>query len=263
MIVYSDTRLNSNYLTPGYEFEVLNELKDLSTRSDDNCLKHTRFLFEFDEKPLKEQLELMKNELGEKCVRVVFSGSKSLHFITQFSDDCEEMCSKHYRRIWQFLEEKYFHGADSQCKNPARLTRTPNIPRSDTGRIQKLLLDKPDNYIDKVVPGILDSIERQIRSWQSGDSLRMMLDEEKKNLINSDHNGLCKKYSTVKRYLDTPFRKIRGNGVSSSWLFAAVCTCLKYRDQETLNEVLWKARREHWKESEIRHVMDSAMTRLK
>lgn len=261
MIAYSDTK---NHLgSEVQEYEVLNELIDFSNRSDLNCLKHTRFLFEFDGIPLSEQIERCNNGLSDLIVRAVFSGSKSIHLIVQFSDECEDLCRQWYKRIWIYLEEKYFHGADSQCKNPARLTRTPNIPRSDTGRIQKLLLDKPDNYIDKVVPGIIDSIERQIRSWQSGDSLRMMLDEEKKNLINSDHNGLCKKYSTVKRYLDTPFRKIRGNGVSSSWLFAAVCTCIKYRDQETLNEVLWKARREHWKESEIRHVMDSAMTRLK
>ena len=165
MIVYSDTIHNSAIRMGGYEFEILNELKDLSSRTDSNCLKHTRFLFEFDDKPLKEQLELMKNELGEKCVRVVFSGSKSLHFIAQFSDDCEEMCSKHYRRIWQYLEENYFKGADAQCKNPSRLTRAPGALRADTQRVQKLLMDHPSNYIDEAVPELLDRLSIAQRDW--------------------------------------------------------------------------------------------------
>lgn len=262
MIVYSDSRLNSNYLAPGYEFEVLNELKDLSTRSDDNCLKHTRFLFEFDDKPLKEQLELMKNELGEKCVRVVFSGSKSIHFIAQFSDDCEEMCSKHYRRIWQYLEEKFFKGADTQCKNPSRLTRAPGALRADTQRVQKLLLDHPSNYIDKAVPGLLDQLKMQIRSWKAEDSIKKVLDDDSKRKFQTkSHDGMCRDYTTVKRYLETPFPKVKGNGHSSAWFFAAVCTCIKYKDGQTLDEVCDKARREHWKDSEIRHVLDSARRR--
>lgn len=263
MIVYSDTRRNSAVRLGGFEFEILNELKDLSSRTDSNCLKHTRFLFEFDDRPLEDQLNMLKNVIGKLCVRAVFSGSKSIHFIAQFSDDCEEMCSKHYRRIWQYLEQKYFMGADGQCKNPSRLTRAPGAFRVDKQRVQELLLDNPTNYIDKAVPELLDQLKMQIRSWNAEDSINKVLDDEKKRKFqNKSHDGMCKEYTTVKRYLDTPFPMVKGNGHSSAWFFAAVCTCIKYKDGQTLDEVCNKARREHWKESEIRHVLSSARSRI-
>lgn len=262
MIVYSDTRHNSMVRQSCYEFEILNELKDLSSRTDANCLKHTRFLFEFDEKPLSEQEEMLKNDLGKICVRAVFSGSKSIHFIAQFSDDCEEICSKNYRRIWLYLEQKYFKGADGQCKNPSRLTRAPGAFRSDTQRVQELLLDQPSNYIDKAVPELLDQLKMQIRSWNAEESIKKILeDDSKRKFQTKSHDGMCREYTTVKRYLETPFPKVKGNGHSSAWFFAAVCKCIKYKDGQTLDEVCDKARREHWKDSEIRHVLDSARRR--
>lgn len=262
MIVYSDTRHNSAIRMGGYEYEILNELKDLSSRTDSNCLKHTRFLFEFDDIPLEEQAKRLKDGLKDLIVRAVFSGSKSIHFIAQFSDDCEEMCSKHYRRIWQYLEENYFKGADTQCKNPSRLTRAPGALRADTQRVQKLLLDRPSNYIDKAVPELLDQLKMQIRSWKAEDSIKKVLDDDSKRKFQTkSHDGMCRDYTTVKRYLETSFPKVKGNGHSSAWFFAAVCTCIKYKDGQTLDEVCNKARREHWKDSEIRHVLDSARRR--
>lgn len=262
MIVYSDTKHNSSVILPGFEFEILNELKDLTSRTDANCLKHTRFLFEFDDFPLKDQCNMLKSGLDKLIVRAVFSGSKSIHFIVQFSDDCEEMCKTWYRKIWEHLEKTYFRGADSQCKNPSRLTRAPGVVRSDTGRSQKLLIDTPSNYIDNAVPKLLTQLEMKIRVWQSEDAMRKFKSEEiKKRFIKTNHDGMCKTYTTVKRYLDTPFPKVKGNGHSSAWLFAAVCTCIKYSDSQTLEEVLMKTRREHWRESEINHLLEGARNR--
>lgn len=262
MIAYSDT--HNKIGGEVQEYQVLNELIDYSNRSDLNCLKHTRFLFEFDGMPLEEQLKLYNEKLSKLVVRAVYSGSKSIHLIVQFSDKCEDMCREWYKRIWTYLASEYFKGADTQCKNPARLTRTPNVVRSDTGRVQTLLSSSPDNYIDEAIPELLDRLQIQMRGWKADDYLRKLIEDDKNGKFRDKNNdGVCKKYSTVKRYLDNPFLKVRGNGVSSTWLFAAVCTCLKFKDQVTLDEVLWKARREHWKESEINHVLSSARTRLK
>ena len=178
MIVYSDTIHNCSIRLSGYEYEILNELRDLSSRTDYNCLKHTRFLFEFDD---------------------LFSGSKSIHLIVQFSDDCEEICEKWYRNIWQYLEKTYFNGADSQCKNPSRLTRAPGALRADTGLVQKLLFSHPDNYIDKKIPELLDQLKMQIRSWSAEESMRKVIENDDRKFQSRSHDGMCREYKTVKR----------------------------------------------------------------
>ena len=63
MIVYSNMKSLSEYKIDGWEFEILNELKDCSNHRDENCLYHTRFLFEMDSVPLKEQCEKAKEYL--------------------------------------------------------------------------------------------------------------------------------------------------------------------------------------------------------
>lgn len=262
MIYYSDTSNTTTEKKTGLEFEVLNELKDGSTRSDSNCSTHTRFLFEFDHLPLKDQIELLETKYKQIIVRAVFSGSKSIHFIVQFSDECEEFCAKWYRRIWQELEALIFHGADTQCKNPARLTRTPNGYRDDKRAIQKLLYDNPSNYIDKSLTKLIARLQIKSRGWSGEEYIRSMkADEAKQSFSNKTHDGMCRDYKNVKRYLDTPFPKVKGNGVSSAWLFAAVCTCLKFRDKKTLDEVLDKAKLEHWTEHELDRVVKNASTR--
>lgn len=118
----------------GYEFEVLNELKDLSSRSDANVKQHTRFLFESDTLSLKDQCKLL-TEVQSYVTRATFSGSKSLHIIVQVADEHEEVCAKCYKAIWNALNEKLFkNSADRACANPSRLTRRP---RSYTSRHRK------------------------------------------------------------------------------------------------------------------------------
>lgn len=264
MIVYTDKVRTSLIRLPGYEFEVLNELRDCSNRSDSNCLKHTRFLFEFDHLPMSDQMELLETKYKQIIVRAVFSGSKSIHFIVQFSDECEEFCAKWYRRIWQELEALIFQGADTQCKNPARLTRTPNGYRGDKKAVQRLLFDNPSNYIDKVLTKLLARLQIKSRGWSGEEYIRSLKAEETKaTLSNKNHDGMCRDYKVVKRYLETKFPKVKGNGVSSAWLFAAVCTCLKFRDKKTLDEVLDKAKLEHWTEHELDRVVKNASVRNK
>ena len=73
--------LTNIYATPAkdLQFEVLNELKDLSSRCDSNCLKHTRFVFECYNTDLDKQFERAE-DLKDIACRATFSGSKSVRW---------------------------------------------------------------------------------------------------------------------------------------------------------------------------------------
>lgn len=132
MVIYSNKYQNTTDSSLiGFDFEVLNELKDLSSRSDANVKSHTRFLFESDTLSLKEQCDLLK-EVQPYVTRATFSGSKSLHIIVQVADEHEEVCAKCYKAVWRAMNELLFkNSADKACANPSRLTRRP---RSYTSR---------------------------------------------------------------------------------------------------------------------------------
>ena len=156
MRVYTNMRELSEYKIDGWEFEILNELKDCSNHKDENCLFHTRFLFEMDYAPLDEQWELVK-KLKDNITRVVYSGSKSLHTIIEFDPQYEEFCKDHYKQVWRLLNDLHFGGkCDTQCINPSRLTRTYGVVRASTGREQRLMYSCPGNYnkdAEKLVSG--------------------------------------------------------------------------------------------------------------
>ena len=123
MIVYSNKYKNSEYPFESYEFEVLNELKDCRNRTDENCIQHTRFLFEMDSISLDEQLTYL-NRNKDIITRCVFSGSKSLHMIIQFTNDFEQTCKDNYKEIWNILNNLLFDNkCDSACSTSSRLTR--------------------------------------------------------------------------------------------------------------------------------------------
>lgn len=68
----------------------------------------------------------------------------------------------------------------------------------------------------------------------------------------------ARRKKNVEYYLSTSFNKINGNGNSNTSLYNAICTCLACHDDSTLEEVLRKARREKWSESEIRTKIECA-----
>jgi hypothetical protein len=262
MIYYSDLYNNlSRTYKKGMEYQVLNELSDTNPkRSDSSCLKYTRFLFEFDECKLENQKKIMEMNEG-LLVRAVFSGSKSIHMIVQFEDKYSDICKRWYKKIWKWLEKNYFPGADAKCTNPSRLTRAPDVLRHDTGRIQKTLYSNPTNYIsnDKDLLSKLSMAQRDwIREEKEEEESRERYRIKSKFLEKRDHNGMCREYKNVKRYLTTPFTKIRGNGNSATWFYAALCTCIQFNDNQTLEEVKEKARRERWSQHEIDHTEANA-----
>lgn len=253
MIVYSNKFKNSEIPFKSYEFEVLNELNDCINRRDDNCIQHTRFLFEMDGTSLEEQLTYLKRN-KEFITRCVYSGSKSLHMIIQFPDDWESTCKDNYKDIWQILNNILFESkCDSACSNPSRLTRRPGAYRSDTKKLQKLIYNSPEIRLsDDIINRIIISLRSRMRQ-------RHLFKATHNNTraTSKDNPGLCQNYDVITHYLNTAYPKLTGNGDSSISLFKAIRCCIKYNDNETLKKVINKAALEHWTNKEIERMIDN------
>lgn len=260
MIVYSNKFKISHIPYKDYEFVVLNELKDLSSRSDDNCLYHTKFLFEIDSLPREFQYEVYVPVFKPLCRTITYSGNKSYHFIMEFRPEYESICAKYYREIWSFINDYYFDGkADTQCKNPSRLTRRPGAYRKDKNAWQNLV-SSSDFYISDGIKFMqkLKSYLRDCQYFGAIEETKRFESRSKNSAISAKSNdGLCKNYDVITYYMGKSFPNKTGNGDSSSSLFKAVRCCLKYNDRQTLLEVLTKARRESWSEKEIDHIITS------
>lgn len=254
MKVYSDKYNRLSTVYSDYEYEVLNELKDLEARTDNNCLYHTRFLFEMDEMPLKAQCEFVQT-VKDKLVRITYSGSKSLHCIVEFDPKYEKECRWNYKQIWNYINETYFNGdCDNKCANPARLTRRPGVVREDTGKLQKLLYNKPHNYFpvpwQEIAQGIEKAKEIEQLHKQIENSLKRKVTEFSP-MGDDDPNGRMENHEKVRYYLQTSFPNSCGNGNSNASLFTAMSICYKAGDKQTLEKVLEKARNEGWSDKEI------------
>ena len=251
MIVYSNKFRNSCIPFQSYEFEVLNELKDCRNRTDDNCIQHTRFLFEMDSTSLDEQLTYL-NRNKDIITRCVFSGSKSLHMIIQFTDDFEQTCKDNYKEIWNILNKLLFDSkCDSACSNPSRLTRRPGAIRADTNKEQKLIINNPEI---RVKGNVLDRIIVNLRQKQR----QKHLFKATRSIIwptNKDNPGLCQNYDVIRHYLNTSYPKLTGNGDSSISLFKAIRCCIKYNDKVTLRKVINKAVVERWTTKELERMI--------
>ena len=251
MIVYSNKFKNSCIPFQSYEFEVLNELKDCRNRTDDNCIQHTRFLFEMDSTSLDEQLTYL-NRNKDIITRCVFSGSKSLHMIIQFTNDFEQTCKDNYKEIWNILNKLLFDKkCDSACSNPSRLTRRPGAIRADNTKEQKLVYNNPEI---RVKGNVLDRIIVSLRQKQRQ---KHLFKATRSNIwtTNKDNPGLCQNYDVIRHYLETSYPKLNGNGDSSISLFKAIRCCIKYNDKVTLKKVINKAVLERWTTKELERMI--------
>ena len=251
MIVYSNKFRNSCIPFQSYEFEVLNELKDCRNRTDDNCIQHTRFLFEMDSTSLDEQLTYL-NRNKDIITRCVFSGSKSLHMIIQFTNDFEQTCKDNYKEIWNILNKLLFDKkCDSACSNPSRLTRRPGAIRADTAKEQKLVYNNPEI---RVKGNVLDRI---IVSLRQKHTQKHLFKATRSNICptSKDNPGLCQNYDVIRHYLETSYPKLNGNGDSSISLFKAIRCCIKYNDKVTLKKVINKAVLERWTTKELERMI--------
>ena len=256
MIIYSNKSDWTKNPDNDYEFEVLNEMKDDSSRADTNCLYHTRFLFECDNTPLEEQEDRAYSlRADEVAVRATLSGSKSVHVILEFEKALEPYCRKYYKEIWAACNKIFFNNeADKACANPARLTRRPGAIRIG-GNTQKLLYDMPENVIPENC-FTWRVIWRAARALIASSTVTTTNAERNvQKTFSKNHDGLCGRYDVVQYYLKKSFPNIKGNGDSSISLFKAVRCCMKYGDKTTLESVLRKARNERWTEHELDHMI--------
>ena len=253
MIVYSNKFNNSDVPYTSYEFEVLNELKDCVNRRDSNCIQHTRFLFEMDGTSLEEQIDYLKRN-KEYITRCVYSGSKSLHMIIQFTNDFEQTCKDNYKEIWNILNSILFDNkCDCACSNPSRLTRRPCAIRADTKKEQKLIYNNPEI---RVKGNVLDRIIVSLRQKQRQ---KHLFNATRSNIClrHKDNPGLCQNYDVIQHYLNTSYPKLVGNGDSSSSLFKAIRCCIKYNDNDTLKKLINKALSERWSKKEIQRMIEN------
>ena len=253
MIVYTNKFKSSDVPYSSYEFEVLNELKDCLNRRDDNCIQHTRFLFEMDNVSIQEQISYLRRN-KDYITRCVYSGSKSLHMIIQFPDDWEITCKDNYKEIWQILNQILFERkCDYACSNPSRLTRRPGAYRADTKKLQKLLYNQPEIRLsDDILDRIIVSLRQKQRQKRLFKAIRNNI-----RATNKDNPGICQNYDVIRHYLDTPYPKLTGNGDSSISLFKAIRCCVKYRDKVTLKKVINKALLERWTNNEIKRMIEN------
>lgn len=121
------------------EFFVINPIRE--GRSDSNVTAHRNILVEIDDMSLRDQVKHLK-ELNMPFSTMVYSGGKSFHYIISL----EEPLSN--KEIYEFLVRWIYNiiasidpnkYADTQNKNPSRLSRFPNAIREETGRLQKLI----------------------------------------------------------------------------------------------------------------------------
>jgi hypothetical protein len=108
------------------------------SRKLENCNSWNRFLIEFDNISLNEQTIILRRNL-DKISMGVYSGNKSIHMIVYLSNP--PSTKEEYRFVHEYLIEKHFRGADSQCKDALRLSRTPNAIRYENGKEQQLLVN--------------------------------------------------------------------------------------------------------------------------
>lgn len=116
--------------------QALNPLKDNTdlypTKAGVIC---RNFLFECDYLSKEEQEELFK-PIEQYTYRIVWSGHRSYHIVVRLN---KSVTSTAYKKIWYYLKYKLgLIGADEQCSQPNRYTRTPDETNPKTGEIQTL-----------------------------------------------------------------------------------------------------------------------------
>lgn len=108
---------------------------DRPRRADVNVTKFRTFMLELDSLPICEQRHYM-DSLKVPYSAIVFSGSRSLHFLTVLTQPLPnyDAYMDISRRLHRLVEK-----ADHSSKNPSRLSRLPFRVRPDTGKEQELV----------------------------------------------------------------------------------------------------------------------------
>jgi hypothetical protein len=117
------------------EFYVLNPLHNLRSAFDANVASFQNILIELDWRGLQAQEKQVEQVLQMPFTMKTYSGAKSLHYVIALA---QPVAIEEWREMVAFLLFA-IKKADAQCKNPARLTRTPGVMRASTGNLQRLI----------------------------------------------------------------------------------------------------------------------------
>ena len=123
------------------EFFVINPMKDLSNRTNENVSEAKNFLMEFDTGTYDQQYETISKleSAGIPVTTATFSGSKSIHLVLSMA----ESLTFEYKQAWIAIAAEITNltslAPDPACKNEARLSRLAGVIRADTGKMQELL----------------------------------------------------------------------------------------------------------------------------
>jgi hypothetical protein len=131
---------------PKCEWETTNKmLPGATSHKDCNVAEHSRFCFEIDDESREAQLTRAIDLFNDGVVqRVTDSGGKSYHCIVELSNPPVDKPT--YKFVWHLLNNTFFEGkADTQCSNPARLTRSPGKTRSNGN--EQTLVKSSKNFL--------------------------------------------------------------------------------------------------------------------
>lgn len=127
---------------PGKEFTISEDDIQLIAinpidgwKRDENVTSYRNFMLEFDDGPLKEQMDYVEST-GLPYSACVYSGNKSMHYAVCLTQPCNES-------IWRFTMEWMLNiltKADQQNKSPSRGIRFPgNVRKNGKKNLQKLV----------------------------------------------------------------------------------------------------------------------------
>lgn len=170
-------------------------------RADINCSKFRNFMFEMDNVPLNDQMEILGG-CGIRWSAVVYSGGKSYHAILSVEESLGGCHTKegidNYKNIWRRLSAKINEYAkslgfgdvvDPSGKNPSRFTRYPGTIR-DNGNEQKIMwvAGRMDNYNFNILlescPRLFVSVVRSFNDLDV-DSVEDFFEKAPKSLVTS------------------------------------------------------------------------------
>lgn len=114
------------------QFFCINPLTQFG-RKDANVTCFRNILIEFDNLPLKTQLDFTQTI---PFSTMTFSGGKSYHYIISLEEPCTDI--KEYKKLVRRIYKK-LPDCDKSTGNPSRLSRTPDAVR-DNGVVQKLMI---------------------------------------------------------------------------------------------------------------------------
>ena len=139
--------------------------------------------------------------------------------------------------------EHSFRNADSTTLQPNRMFYLP-AHKEGAPYVYK-------QHMGKQFPLWFKDIERYCNKRKLDEA---KVQQQKKvfyDFHNKNNDRICAQWPDVQHYLLTPYLKITGNGDSDSSLFKALRLCIKYNDQATLQDVILKAKSEHWTDEQI------------